>query len=92
MICAKLQEASPTDGTHAVVALGTQPTDFSTCPIVLMNNAEISALSSNSPFNLSTAEAGQIALAVGAVWIVAWGIRMVIRVMNQFSDVGPSDS
>lgn len=86
MICAQLQPASPVDGTHAVVALATQPADMSSCAVVLVNSAEFSSLASNSPFNLSTAEAGQIALAVGSVWIVAWGVRMVIRVMNQFSD------
>ena len=87
MICAQLQAANPVDGSHAVVVPNPQPSDFSACAVVLMNQSEISALGgSASPFNLSTAEAGQIALAVGAVWIVAWGVRMVIRVMNQFSD------
>lgn len=34
------------------------------------------------PFQLTREEGAQIALAIGAVWIVGWAIRMVARVLQ----------
>ena len=34
------------------------------------------------PLQLTAAEGAQIALAIGAVWIVGWAVRMVLRVLS----------
>lgn len=46
------------------------------------------------PFNLTQLDAAggaQIALAIGAVWVVGWAIRMLIRTLNS-GDGNPSTS
>jgi len=34
------------------------------------------------PLQLSTEEGAQIALAISAVWVVGWAIRMVLKTLN----------
>ena len=34
------------------------------------------------PLQLTAAEGGQIVLAIGTVWVVAFGVRMVARVLS----------
>lgn len=34
------------------------------------------------PLQLSAEEGAQIALAIGAVWVVGWAIRMVLRTLG----------
>lgn len=41
------------------------------------------------PLQLTAEEGAQIALAIGAVWIVGWAVRMLIRVLNS-GDGNPS--
>ncbi|MFT4248020.1 MAG: hypothetical protein QM581_08280 [Pseudomonas sp.] len=43
------------------------------------------------PFQLTKEEGAQIALAIGAVWVVAWAFRMLIRVLNSGDGNQPSE-
>lgn len=44
------------------------------------------------PLQLTAEEGAQIALAIGAVWIVGWAIRMVIRVLQSGDGNQPEGS
>jgi hypothetical protein len=46
-------------------------------------------------FNLSQLDAAagaQIALAIGAVWVVGWAVRTVLRALNSGDGPTPNDS
>lgn len=39
------------------------------------------------PFQLTTEEAGMLALAIVGVWTVGWGVRMAMKAMRAGGDV-----
>lgn len=81
MICAQTQTASPIDGSQVVAVPKSQPSDLSTCAIVLVTGQELSAISGisfPSPADFGATWALGFTLVVGS-YCVAWGIGVVLR-------------
>jgi len=65
-----------------LVASAVQAAAASPCTgYVLLSVAEADLVLS-SPFRLTAAEGASIGVAIGAVWALAWGIRVVLRLLQ----------
>ena len=62
----------------AVTVQSPQPSDISTCSMVLISGAEYQSAAS-SPWNLTLSEAGAIGGAIVIVWAAGWASRTLIR-------------
>lgn len=56
------------NGSGQVVDVVPQPTDVSTCGLVLVSAAEVG----NSPFALTPEDANELLWLIVPLWIVAW--------------------
>lgn len=63
------------DQAGAVVDVVPQPSDVTSCTLVLAVPAELQA----DLFSLDLVAAGQISLAIIALWAVAFSVRILIR-------------
>lgn len=66
-------------GTGALEIVSSQPTDYTSCTMVVLSGAEAGA----SPLALSAADGLQVAAAVVAVWGVAWAVKALILTLKE---------
>lgn len=59
--------------------------------VVLLSPAEYGQLV-NSPMQMTPADGAQVAGAVAMCWAVAWGVRMVIRVIRDSTADGSAEA
>jgi hypothetical protein len=74
MLCAQVNST-----TGALEIMATQPSDFSTCTLVIQSGADAGV----SPFALSAADGTSIAAAIIGVWVVGWGFRALILSLKE---------
>jgi heat shock protein HspQ len=65
------------NASGVVTDVDPQPSDTSTCTMVLAAPSEISA----SPFLLTLEEGGMIAVAISLLWGAAFGLRQLRRAL-----------
>lgn len=63
------------------LSLSPDGTVCSPSDLVVFTTAEADKMLS-SPFNMTVEEGGQLGGAVLMVWAVAWGVRMIARILN----------
>ena len=73
MIC--LQQNST---TGALELMAPQPTDLTTCSMVLSSGAD----AVNVPWNLSVSDASAISAAIVAVWGTAWAFKALFLTLK----------
>lgn len=78
MICATTIVKS--DGIY-ILMTDPQPSDVSTCPMVLANASEIGV----NPFSLTVDQGVQIGGAILFLWAGAWVIRALAHLLNHES-------
>lgn len=62
-------------GQTYLVALNPQPTDITTCTMVLQSGAEIR----NNPFLMSQTEATALGVAIALIWVTVGVLKTVAR-------------
>ena len=70
------------DANGYLVDVTPQPSDWSTCALVVQSGSEAGA----NPFYLSAADGESISLAIMLVWGVAWGWRALIEALKDEGD------
>jgi hypothetical protein len=77
-LCAQVVTLSGTDVVSPVAL-----PEGSACTQYVLMTAEEFQLATANPFVLPVADAITIALSIGAVWAVAFGIRAIVAVLDQ---------
>jgi hypothetical protein len=72
-------EQNPSTG--ALQVIDPQPSDITSCTLVVGNYSE-SGAGVSELFQLSPAQGAEIGGAIMLVWALVWGIRMVVRSLN----------
>lgn len=62
-------------GQTYLVVLNPQPTDITTCTMVLQSGAEIR----NNPFLMTQTEATELGAAIALIWVTVGVLKMVAR-------------
>jgi hypothetical protein len=67
------------NGESQVVIVNPQPTDITTCALLVPTSGD----DLNNPFNLSVEDGSAIAGAIASLWIAAFAFRVLICLVNE---------